>query len=296
MHSTAEEARTLLTNFGLTQYEVDAYLALLSLGVAEGRVVSQKSGVPTSKIYDIMTHLEALGLITVQPSRPRKFQAREVGEAIEALKAVKRKEFEALTASLPSLERHLRARAGESPRESVFWNVALTVRDIGRQHLSKAAECKEEYLVYVDLSGCLGPVLSRLAGTGTPITAERDEQDLVRISEMFADLQKHLRTRPVNYRVLVGATPAERNAARAWIGGVTTPRGLPRFRIAEPGRQQFHVLDREGVILVIPNPSRPQQPLGSIYINDPRLAREVSESFEELWSRGEAVTAMPTAQ
>lgn len=284
------DERGLLEALGLTKYETNAYLSLLQLGVSDARDLSRASGVPTSKIYETMVRLEALGLVEVQASRPRKFMAREVGEALDELKNAKRKEFEGLLKSLPSLETRLKIRARTSPKDSTFWSVTTSWHDFANKHLAKAAEAKEEVLIYVDLSGCFGDLLQAMRSGTEPRTF--DETD-VRILEAIRNIRKHLRNDKVNFRVLVGAGPADKEAARAWVQTTGTPKFYNRFRIGEPGRQQFLVLDREAVILLLMNPARVGTPLGSTYAQDATLAREIIGAFQEMWDRAEPVGTRP---
>src|SRR5437870_4906473 len=184
------DERGLLQALGLTKYETQAYLALLALRVSDARDLSRHSSVPTSKIYETMVRLEALGLVEVQASRPRKFMAREVGEALEELKTQKRREFEGLLKSLPSLETRLKIRARTSPKDSTFWSVTTSWHDFANKHLAKAAEAKEEVLIYVDLSGCFGDLLQAMKEGTEP--KKFDEAD-VRILEAIRNIRKHLK-------------------------------------------------------------------------------------------------------
>ncbi|GEM_PF-3906936 len=284
----ALDERGLLEALGLTKYETNAYLSLLQLGVSDARELSRASGVPTSKIYETMVRLEALGLVEVQASRPRKFMAREVGEALDELKNAKRREFEGLLKSLPSLEQRLKVRARTSPKESTFWSVTTSWHDFANKHLAKAAEASEEVLIYVDLSGCFGDLLQAMkSGTEPKSFNEAD----IRILEAIRNIRKHLRNEKVSFRILVGAMPADKEAARAWISTIGGPRMSTKFRVAEPGRQQFLVLDREGVILLLMNPARVGTPLGSTFAQDAGLAREIVGAFNEMWDRSEPVVA-----
>lgn len=292
-----EKARTLderglLEALGLTKYETNAYLSLLVLGVSDARDLSRASGVPTSKIYETMVRLEALGLVEVQQSRPRKFMAREVGEALDELKNAKRKEFDNLLKSLPALESRLKIRARTSPKESTFWSVTTSWHDFANKHLAKAAEATDEVLIYVDLSGCFGDLLQAMkAGTEPKAFNEAD----IRILEAIRNIRKHLKNDKVSFKILVGAGAADKDAARAWIMSTGTPKYYNRFRIGEPGRQQFLVLDREAVVLLLMNPARLGTPLGSTYAQDATLAREIIGAFNEMWDRGEPVMARATA-
>ncbi|HWH08219.1 MAG TPA: helix-turn-helix domain-containing protein [Candidatus Thermoplasmatota archaeon] len=286
------DERGLLEALGLTKYETNAYLSLLQLGVSDARDLSRASGVPTSKIYETMVRLEALGLVEVQASRPRKFMAREVGEALDELKNAKRREFDNLLKSLPALESRLKIRARTSPKDSTFWSVTTSWHDFANKHLAKAAEAKDEVLIYVDLSGCFGDLLQAMrSGTEPKAFNEAD----IRILEAIRNIRKHLKNDKVGFRVLVGAGPDDKEAARAWVQTTGTPKFYNRFRIGEPGRQQFLVLDREAVILLLMNPARVGTPLGSTYAQDATLAREIIGAFQEMWDRAEPVSLKAAA-
>ena len=49
-----------LGNLGLTEYEISAYAALLSGGWNTASEISRASGVPQSRIYDILDLLEKM--------------------------------------------------------------------------------------------------------------------------------------------------------------------------------------------------------------------------------------------
>ncbi|HVL48642.1 MAG TPA: helix-turn-helix domain-containing protein [Candidatus Thermoplasmatota archaeon] len=287
--STPPDERQFLLGFGLTKYETDAYLALLGQGIADAKSLSRLSGVPTSKIYETMARLEGLGLIEVQATRPRKFMARELGEALEGLKELKRREFEGLVKSLPALEGRLRARARTPQRDSAFWSVAVSWRDFAAKHLARAAEAKREYVVYIDLSGHFGSLLAVMRGLGE---APREFEGAVeQLTGMITAIRRNLTSKSIPFRILVGAGPGDEEAARAWIASLARPEMFGRFRLAEPGRPQFHIIDRESVILILANPARPAEGLGSVYVQDPTLAREISKSFDELWERARPIVA-----
>lgn len=62
-----------LKDFGVSVYAARAYLALLELGIAEARGVSELAGVPTAKVYGTLEQLEQRGLAQVALGRPRKY-------------------------------------------------------------------------------------------------------------------------------------------------------------------------------------------------------------------------------
>ncbi|AKN30224.1 transcriptional regulator [Clostridium carboxidivorans P7] len=54
---------TKLQKFGLNQYEAKAYVALLSIGTANAYSISKASGIPRSRIYDILESITNRGII-----------------------------------------------------------------------------------------------------------------------------------------------------------------------------------------------------------------------------------------
>src|SRR5882762_6081134 len=64
-----------LEHIGLTLYERKALMALLLCGVADAGTLCREGSVPTSKIYLAMEKLASLGLVQVQPTRPKMFAA-----------------------------------------------------------------------------------------------------------------------------------------------------------------------------------------------------------------------------
>src|SRR5258705_11767651 len=64
-----------LEHVGLTLYERKALMALMLCGVADAATLCREGSVPSSKIYLAMEKLAGLGLVQVQPPRPKMFAA-----------------------------------------------------------------------------------------------------------------------------------------------------------------------------------------------------------------------------
>jgi sugar-specific transcriptional regulator TrmB len=59
-----DELTTTLQEAGLSPYQADAYVALLSLGAASAGDLADESGVPRPRIYDVLRDLETAGYVT----------------------------------------------------------------------------------------------------------------------------------------------------------------------------------------------------------------------------------------
>ncbi len=64
-----------LKNFGLSEYESRAYIALVSLGVASVKKVCEAANIPHPRAYDTLAALEEKGLVEVQQGRPKVYKA-----------------------------------------------------------------------------------------------------------------------------------------------------------------------------------------------------------------------------
>ena len=64
-----------LEHIELVLYERKALMALMLCGVADAATLCREGNVPTSKIYLAMEKLAGLGLVQVQPTRPKMFAA-----------------------------------------------------------------------------------------------------------------------------------------------------------------------------------------------------------------------------
>ncbi len=68
--SVSESTLKALKELGLTEYEVQAYVTLVDGGQMAASDISSKSGVPFSRVYDVLGRLEEKGFIQIQRGRP----------------------------------------------------------------------------------------------------------------------------------------------------------------------------------------------------------------------------------
>ena len=71
--SISDNTKKSLEKIGLTSYEIKTYTALLKGGELNASELSQNSGVPYSKIYEVLGTLEEKGWIGSDDSRPTKY-------------------------------------------------------------------------------------------------------------------------------------------------------------------------------------------------------------------------------
>jgi sugar-specific transcriptional regulator TrmB len=72
-----------LQKLGLTRYEAQVYATLVATGPATATVLSSESEVPRTKIYGVLSRLEAAKWITVEKGRPSTYTPRYPKEVVE---------------------------------------------------------------------------------------------------------------------------------------------------------------------------------------------------------------------
>ena len=82
----SQDARRVLRELGLTDYETRAYLALLERGVLTASQVSENADVPYSKVYETLTSLERKGWIETEKGRPSHYYPKTPLEALATAK------------------------------------------------------------------------------------------------------------------------------------------------------------------------------------------------------------------
>ena len=82
----SEDAKKVLHQIGLREYETRAYLTLLERGAMTASEVSEHGTVPYSKVYETLNSLERKGWIEVEHGRPSSYFPKAPSESLEAAK------------------------------------------------------------------------------------------------------------------------------------------------------------------------------------------------------------------
>ncbi|MEM2330188.1 MAG: TrmB family transcriptional regulator [Candidatus Jordarchaeales archaeon] len=94
LHKMGLDVKRALEKVGLTGYEAEVYLTLVMEGALTAREASRRSGVPYSRIYDVLEVLEEKGWVQVRGGRPKLYAARPPSEAMRFVKLRFQREME----------------------------------------------------------------------------------------------------------------------------------------------------------------------------------------------------------
>ena len=92
-----------LIRLGFSQYEAQAYTALVGQQPMNGSEVSKRAGMPPSKVYETLARLEAKGAVLVNFSEPVRYSAVPHGDVLASLRARFGADLDLVTAALDQL-------------------------------------------------------------------------------------------------------------------------------------------------------------------------------------------------
>uniref|UniRef100_UPI0025FBF5B6 TrmB family transcriptional regulator n=1 Tax=Thermococcus sp. TaxID=35749 RepID=UPI0025FBF5B6 len=98
-----KEVEGRLKEFGLNEYEVRAYLALIKNGPLTAGELAALSGVPQPRIYDVVRTLMAKGFVITSQGRPKRVIPLSPDRVMEAIKRRYDDKIEHLKAALEEL-------------------------------------------------------------------------------------------------------------------------------------------------------------------------------------------------
>ncbi|MFH0929337.1 MAG: helix-turn-helix domain-containing protein [Candidatus Aenigmatarchaeota archaeon] len=123
--------------FGLSEYEAKAFLALSIHGPLSASILSQKSKIPQSKIYNVMRKLVDKSLAEEQNSKPQRFKAVKTDHAFRKLIDAKKSEIEKLNRKTSMIVDQLK------PFQNKKENLGMWTGRGRQAFLEKAAEMVE---------------------------------------------------------------------------------------------------------------------------------------------------------
>ncbi len=171
--SLSDKTRKALERIGLTSYEIKTYSALLKTGQINASDLSQKSGVPYSKIYEVLGTLEEKGWIGSDDSRPTQYFAKSPPTAIETTKQNLEAEFKKNESIIIKELTPLYEQSGTSERPDIW--VLSGVVNIASKILEMVDSCRNEVMIAIpkvaeDLAKEALPKLRLLHDRGVDIT------------------------------------------------------------------------------------------------------------------------------
>ncbi len=149
--SISDKTRKSLEKIGLTSYEIKTFSALLKSEELTASDLSQKSGVPYSKIYEVLGTLEEKGWIGSDDSRPTKYFAKSPATGLDATKQKMESDFAQNKNVILNELVPLYEKSGTSERPDI-WVLSGAV-NIATKVLEMVESCRSEVLIALPEAG-----------------------------------------------------------------------------------------------------------------------------------------------
>ena len=149
--SISDKAKKSLEKIGLTSYEIRAYTTLIKDGESNASEISQNSGVPYSKIYEILGTLEEKGWIGSDDSRPTKYFAKAPSNALETTKQNTDEAFSQNKNIILSELIPLYEKSGTSEKPDI-WFISGAMNIVSKI-MEMVEHCREEVMIAVPQAG-----------------------------------------------------------------------------------------------------------------------------------------------
>ena len=143
------EMKRLLKELGLSNYEIEAYLKVAELGIAEAGVICKQTRIPFGRVYQELNSLASKGLIEVQNTRPKRYMARKPRLAFKTILQQRRANLEkqlqkTIEAALQIEEIISKKKIPARPKERMFWTTAVGIAETAEMIRSNFEEAEKE--------------------------------------------------------------------------------------------------------------------------------------------------------
>ena len=149
--SVSDKTKKSLENIGLTSYEIRSYTTLLKEREINASEISEKSGVPYSKIYEVLGMLEEKGWIGSDDSRPTKYFAKSPTTALETTKQSTENEFLKNQSVILTELTSLYEKSGTSEKPDIW--VISGAMNIVAKIMELVENCRNEVLIAIPQAG-----------------------------------------------------------------------------------------------------------------------------------------------
>ena len=265
-----------LADLGLSEYEGRVYRSLLRTGPTTAKQLSNASGVPMGRIYDVLNDLEASELVRSQNAgRPKQYAPVEPRTALSRLLEERRAGLEAELAAYEETVEELAEQLDDpSATDEPFWTVAIGPEDTIDLLCERLAAANDRLVMVVAQPSAqfdLGEVGDRIA------------------AEIEAALDRGVETSMLVSSSLLEAVP------QALLRKYASVAGHPRFelRVTDDLAGTFNLVDRTEVCIEVTNPLAADEAFALIALTDPSFAANVQAEFEPRWAAADPVSELP---
>ena len=269
------EAKRLLKELGLSNYETEAYLKVVELGIAEAGVICKQTRIPFGRVYQELNSLAAKGLIEVQNTRPKRYTVRKPRLVFKTLLQQKRenmeKQLQKTIEAASQIEEIISKKVPTGPKERTFWRTAVGTEETAEMIRLNFEEAEKEICIILYYKPQNGECECGFEDSESNIILNEVIKATERGVKIKALLNKEFIIPELEYLEELGVKENIMDKVEIRV----MKNAIPSY---------FEVIDGEKVVLEVANPKNPGQILAMTKIWNVKLAKEIREKFEDLWS------------
>ncbi|ELZ38491.1 TrmB family transcriptional regulator [Halorubrum distributum] len=256
---------TDLGELGLSSYEEKVYRTLLVTGAATATDVSDASGVPKGRIYDVLNSLKSRQLVHTQAVDPTRYVAEQPSTVVDRLLAERTAELQQEWARYRDVANSVRSNLLPTlPADGSIW-----LGTLGSEEMQTALEEHTRTATH-SVHATVGPPYE--SAPWKPLKQE--------VNAFFDGAQPDVSVSLLVSEQVLETVPEtlfdvpEEHAAEVRI------RVLPEIPVS------FDVIDQTITTIDIPHPQMSADRIGVVAVNDSNVVDEFERQFQELWDEG----------
>jgi sugar-specific transcriptional regulator TrmB len=263
-------------DLGLSSYEEKVYVALLELRTGDATAISETSGVPMGRIYDVLGALESRRLLERKSeSRPRIYSPVEPETVIGRLLEERTRELDVEQTRYENVAAELRSEyRGRPAMEGWFW---------------EAADTKEIAQLLADRMA--------MADRDVAVTATTAAGGLFGFEAIYANTIEPslaLLERGVTISLLVTESLVAELPERLTIDLDQLLREYDQLKLRTTSElyNTYDMIDRRDVCIYVADPFDRDSILGTVRIADPEFVERVEKRWQSLWNNANTVDVL----
>ncbi|MFX1387865.1 MAG: TrmB family transcriptional regulator [Promethearchaeota archaeon] len=282
-----QELEVFLKSANLPNYEINAYINLLKSNALTAKELSDKSNVPTGRIYEILEVLNKKGMIEIQDSRPKIYKAVAFNEAshniISHLKNNQQRKLSFLINHAKQLESRINNLGFSIKSESskIFWSTAYGWRSIFELYLKRINALKANLLMTGFLNENTLKILPRAKPFYKGILIALNRGIQVKYLWSF-----ECDERPLSEEHNAKNEMLFKKLSKKLKDLFNLSSKIPEFEMKFMQKRIptfYDIFDNNRVLIKLQNPVIPWQIFACLNILDPVLAHDLTEKYEQMW-------------
>jgi len=248
--------------FALNLYEAKVWTALLSRGISTAGELSDISGVPRSRTYDILESLEKKGFIVMKLGKPIKFVALKPVEVTERVKKNMMREANKMTKRLDELK-------GTEVMNDLSSLFSRGIKYIDPTELSGAVRGRPNLYNHLDMM---------IRNANKELTIVTTEDGLNRKFEALKSALERAKKKGIKIKIAAPITSKNYKVAKdlGKLAEIRSGKVKARFALSDKKEVTFMVLNDEEVH---PNYDT------AVWVNSPFFAQALDSVFAESWNK-----------